>query len=58
MVDSYKPSQVNQFSARLNEILQSPDKGQVLYRYRIDGDEFEQLQKYLIGFNAFFIILT
>ena len=54
MVDSYKPSQVNQFSARLNEILQSPDKGQVLYRYRIDGDEFEQLQKYLIGFNAFF----
>ena len=53
MVDSYKPNQVNQFSARLNEILQSPDKGQVLYRYRIDGDEFEQLQKYLIGFNAF-----
>ena len=54
MVDSYKPNQVNQFSARLNEILQSPDKGQVLYRYRINGDEFEQLQKYLIGLNAFF----
>lgn len=54
MVDSYKPTQVNQFSARLNEILQSPDKGQVLYRYRINGDEFEQLQKYLIGFSDFF----
>ena len=54
MVDSYKPNQVNQFSARLNEILQSPDKGQVLYRYRITGEEFEQLQKYLIGLNAFF----
>lgn len=54
MVDSYKPTQVNQFSARLNEILQSPDKGQVLYRYRINGDEFEQLQQYLIRFNALF----
>lgn len=54
MPENYIPSRVNQFSDRLNSIVQSKNKGQVLYRYRIDKDEFEQLQSYLKGFEKIF----
>ena len=54
MSDIYTPNTVKQFSERLNRILQSENRGQVLYRYRINIDEFTQLQKYLAGFAPFF----